>query len=187
MKSRCCAYSRHHTLTNCYDYKASRIKNQDDCVLKCIKKESQQIRNLTDEYSKMREKMMGKFGVRISNDTLYEEDPQILENLTIAPWFVPVFDKCERFKIEMRHQIELFPRFDLCKSKCSRAPCVLEQFTMTSVRQDNPPSSSGLAIFIVELPQNGELKVMYKPKVTLVEYVTLFGSVISLWFGVSAF
>ena len=39
----------------------------------------------------------------------------------------------------------------------------------------------------LDFPSHGELRVAYKPKTTMVEYLTMFGSVFGFWFGLSVF
>lgn len=66
-------------------------------------------------------------------------------------------------------------------SKCKRTPCRLEQYNV----QDSikPRDNDTLALVSLMFPENGELTVNYKPQFTLCEFLTLFGSVFSLWLG----
>lgn len=170
--------------TDCFDYSLVGAKNQDDCILKCIKRESLTIKNLAEEYLNVKVENSRHHNITYdeSNDTQTVNSNS--KNQSTVPNYVPVFRR-EHYRIDMTNPLELFPRLKICKKQCSRVPCKLTQFTTTSIRTKF--SKPLLSELTVKLPQNGELKVFYKPKVTMVEYVTLFGSVFSLWFGISAF
>lgn len=68
-------------------------------------------------------------------------------------------------------------------TKCTRSPCRLEQFYVSDSSVMGKFKNDALVTLM--FPENGELIVNYKPKVTLWEFLTLFGSVFSLWLGCS--
>lgn len=173
--------------TNCFDYTPIGIQNQDDCIHKCIKRESLKIDNLLEEIAEIRNWTRNKYGVSYDEPNITSADLNYsTQTFSLVPEYVPVF-RHEHYKVDTFSQIELFPRLELCKSRCYRVPCKFVQYS-TSIRRFTPlkEKHSVHAKFVVKIPQNGELKVFYKPKVTMVEYFTLFGSVFSLWFGISA-
>lgn len=172
--------------TNCFNYNAQNISNQDDCFVKCIKRESVNISDFSAEFTKSfnaARDSTHNVTVGMGNNS---EVSQYSQNSSIptVPAYVPVFSH-EHYRLDMIMPVELFPRLKDCKLKCSRVSCRLQQFTTTSISRDLKPLP--VTQVVLNLPQNGELKVFYKPKITMVEYFTLFGSVFSLWFGISAF
>lgn len=67
--------------------------------------------------------------------------------------------------------------------QCARTPCRLEQFYVyDSMKLGLYQNDTLLSLMF---PTNGELIVNYKPKITLWEYLTLFGSVFGLWLGLN--
>lgn len=73
--------------------------------------------------------------------------------------------------------------FSWSRSQCMKAPCRLEQFYVyDSFKSEEYGNDTVISLMF---PENGELTVNYKPKITLWEFLTLFGSVFGLWFGVT--
>lgn len=143
--------------TNCFDYGSVGIKNQDDCVLKCIKVESLKILNLSEEISEIRATFTKKYGIRYRkhNNTSFDDfqNSSFSQNFTTLPGYVPILSS-EHYRVDVYNKIEHFPRLEICKSHCSRVPCKIEQFTTTSITQLTPPlyNRTNYAVFIVKLP-----------------------------------
>lgn len=92
--------------------------------------------------------------------------------------FIPVIIG-EDVRFEDRFQYDNPSQLSL--SQCTRSPCRIEQFYVTDNTQTSREGNT-TDISLV-FPENGELIVNYKPKLTLWEFLSLFGSVFSLWIG----
>lgn len=69
------------------------------------------------------------------------------------------------------------------RSHCSKTSCQLEQYyVQDSIKPRDNPNKTLISLMF---PENGELIVNYKPQFSLWEFLTLFGSVFSLWLGLN--
>ena len=72
----------------------------------------------------------------------------------------------------------------ICEKKCNQLSCQIISYEPKVTAYVNVAGQTGLAI---QLPSRPGIIINYKPKLDLTEYLTLIGSGIGLWFGLSAF
>lgn len=89
----------------------------------------------------------------------------------------------------MRHENVSFKKMSdpiilsFCEKSCSQVACELHQFTISA---DAAKSLRNSSTVLFNFPYR-KILVNYLPKVPFWDFMTLFGSVFGLWFGVSTF
>lgn len=69
-----------------------------------------------------------------------------------------------------------------CLKKCSKLACRMEEYSSRITKKKN---WSNIYVVALDLPREGDMKLVYKAKLTFWEFSVLLGSVFSLWFGLS--
>jgi len=107
-------------------------------------------------------------------------------NNTPIPTWIP-YDKVDDVQFEKWTYVrepKYYKNIDHCESRCQQVGCHLVRYT--SRRVSLMPYNRN-TIISIQLPNEPELLVNYRPKMTFIEYLPLACSVMGLWLGISVF
>ena len=110
-----------------------------------------------------------------------------IRNGTGLPIGIP-YEKADDYRFNVRHrlhdlQLDAYEDIE-CNRKCANVACHIVYYETKIMSRVNVRNQTGISLY---LPSKPPLFVNYKPLLEMTEFLTLLGSVLGLWFGISAF